>query len=550
VSLSVTPSVATPSRRATRRGWRPLFEGDFPTLGRLALQWTHAYLPSPANEKQPFVYTDEQVRRIFEWFRLDPRTGAFVHGRRLHLQEAKGFGKSPFAASLDLLDFAGPVCFDNWDADGQPVGVPWGTGERPAPWIQVAAVSEAQTRNTYSAIYAMLVANDHRAARDLGIDDGRTRLYLRDVPDAILEPVTASAGSREGQRVTKATLDEPQLWFPGNGGHKLADTILGNLTKMGGRAVFTGNAYVKDEESVAERFDSDEPGVLRFARQPTEDPQQNWPRARLIAGLREVYADAERWVGLERIVDDAVSPTADWERMKRLFWNIPSTGAANRWMQTALWESCEADVRFNPTLPVYAALALGHDHRTAAVAIAQRQSEAVALRVRHFPEEPLDEGDYLPVGELERHLRSLAKRYPARILAPKVFSPRGREHLLPAPGPEVAYHGSFFEGSAQRLQNEGIVMVDVPLSQERLIPAAETLMRLATEGALQQDGDAELAREMGLVRAKPAAKGWSLEAPSEDRQRPVAALAAMVAVHRAMTAPRPPARTMRYGVPK
>src|SRR5262245_18131441 len=318
---------------ATRpRGrYRPTPERPFPSLGWGVLDWTYAHLPSPADEGAPLIYTDEQARRIVEWFRLHPVTGAYVHNRRLHLQEAKGYGKSPFAASLDITDFAGPVCFDGWDAEGQPVGVPWGYGDRPPPWVQIAAVSEGQTYNTWRALYAMLAANGGRAAELLRIDYGLTRCYLMDSPEAILEPVTASAGSREGQRLTKATLDEPQLWTPSSGGHVLADTILGNLTKMSGRAVFTGNAYVKGESSVAERFDIDEPGVLRYSRRPTEEPEREWPRERLIGGLAEVYGDAT-WVDLDRVVDDAVSTTANWERMKRLFWNIPAAGAAARWI--------------------------------------------------------------------------------------------------------------------------------------------------------------------------------------------------------------------------
>jgi len=44
----------------------------------------------------------------------------------------------------------------------------------PSPWVQVAAVSEDQTENTYAAIYEFLTANDGRAADRLGIDAGLT----------------------------------------------------------------------------------------------------------------------------------------------------------------------------------------------------------------------------------------------------------------------------------------------------------------------------------------------------------------------------------------
>ena len=87
------------------------------------------------------------------------------------------------------------------------MGRPWGRKGDPNPWIQIAAVSEDQTDNTYSVLYELLTANDGAAADDLRVDVGLTRCFLRDRPGK-LEPVTASAGSREGQPITDATLDE------------------------------------------------------------------------------------------------------------------------------------------------------------------------------------------------------------------------------------------------------------------------------------------------------------------------------------------------------
>jgi len=121
------------------------------------------------------------------------------------------------------------------------------------------------------------------------------------------------------------------------------------------------------------------------------------------------------------------------------------------------------------------------------------------------------------------------------------------------PGPELAYHGSFFEGSAQTLREERLVMVDVPSTPERITPAAETLMGLVTSRALIHDGDIELAAQIRNVLARPAPKGWAIDAAVDARthqtRRIVGAQAAMLAVHRAMTAPRPPSRAMHFGAP-
>jgi phage terminase large subunit-like protein len=96
-------------------------------------------------------------------------------------------------------------------------------------------------------------------------------------------------------------------------------------------------------------------------------------------------------------------------------------------------------------------------------------------------------------------------------------------------------------------------MVDVPSTPERITPAAETLMSLVTSRSLVHDGDAELATEIGNVLARPAPKGWAIDAAvdarTHERRRIVGAQAAMLAVHRAMTAPRPPSRVMHFGAP-
>lgn len=316
--------------------WRkPEYKGEFPTLGWEVLEWTHTYLPSPADESGPLVLTDEQAQRVLRWFMLDPISGEFVY-ETLVLEEAKGSGKSPFAAVLALVEFAGPCLFDGWDAEGNPVAVPWGTGERPSPHSQIAAVSEDQTENTYGALYSMLMANDAKAADALGIDAGRTRLYLTGRPGR-LEPVTASAGSREGQRVTDATKDETHLWTPRNGGVRLAKTINRNVAKMGGRSKETTNAPVLGENSVAEQRDPDNPDgrTLHYAHRPSNEPEPDWSDAQMREALAEVYGDAW-WVDYERRIREIRDPAAAWSDSLQFWFNIRSPGA-NRAVDPRRW---------------------------------------------------------------------------------------------------------------------------------------------------------------------------------------------------------------------
>lgn len=280
------------------------------------------HLPSPADRRQPLILTDEQARFVLDWYSLDS-AGEFIY-RRAIIEMAKGWGKSPLVAALAIEEFCGPTQFAGWADDGSPIGVP-----HPNPWIQIAAVSEDQTDNTFGALYEFLVANEHQAAKLLGIDDGRTRLYKRGQPGT-LEPVTASAGSREGQRLTFAILDETHLWTPRNGGVKLAATIRRNVAKMGGRTIETTNAPQLGEKSVAERSGHDTErgfsGILYYRKRPAVEPQPDWSDEQLLLSLRECYGDAH-WVDLSRILAEIRDPATSWDDAIRFFFNIRSVGS-------------------------------------------------------------------------------------------------------------------------------------------------------------------------------------------------------------------------------
>ena len=149
------------------------------TRGWDVLAWSHRFLPSPSDPSQPLVLSDEQAKFVVSFYELDGED-AYVY-RRGALEAAKGWGKSPLGAVLALAEFAGPVA--------------------PAtPWVQIAACSEDQAvSNVYSLIWALLSENNGKAARELGIDLGRTRLHLEGKPGAKLEAVTSAWGAREWQ---------------------------------------------------------------------------------------------------------------------------------------------------------------------------------------------------------------------------------------------------------------------------------------------------------------------------------------------------------------
>lgn len=329
--------------------WKPNHPGEIPSLGWSILEHASAFLPSPRDETQPLLFSDEQARDIIEWYSLDPATGRFIHHRGAKVG-AKGIGKSPWAGVLMIEELVGEVVFDGWDANGQPVGRPWGTGGLPPPLGQIAAVSEDQGENTYGALYQLLTANNGKAADLLRIDAGMTRCLLRDRPGS-LETVTKAADSREGQPLTSAVLDETELWTQSNGGVRMARTIRRNVTKMNGRTMETANAPVLGEHSVAEQTMTDvaegKRGILLLFRRPEAEPQPDWPVERRRAALDEVYSSAW-WVDRQRVLDDI--DDMPWEDALRFFFNVPSPGGA-RAMDPRLWESRRAAPYGGATVP-------------------------------------------------------------------------------------------------------------------------------------------------------------------------------------------------------
>jgi hypothetical protein len=338
--------------------WRgPEFDGELPSLGWGLLDWWADVLPSPRDHSQPLIFTDEQARILVEWYTFDPVTLRFVF-RRGCSRRSKGWGKSPVEGAKAIAALAGDVRPDGFDAAGEPVGRPWGRKGDPNPWVQIAAVSEDQTDNTYSVLYELLTANDGAAADDLRIDVGLTRCYLRDRPGK-LEPVTASAGSREGQPVTDATLDETHLWLPSNGGVKLARTLRRNVAKMGGRSYETTNSFAPGESSVAEGTHKavmdGQRGIYYDAVEAPEVKPED-PDEVLQSALRVAYGDAW-WVDVHRLVQDIRDPETPWEDAQRYFFNH-NVDDRRKAVETKRWEGLH---RPGVIVPPGAYVGLGFD---------------------------------------------------------------------------------------------------------------------------------------------------------------------------------------------
>lgn len=304
--------------------------GRLPSLGWSLLEWyaDKLRIPSGMSIGAPLIATPEQARFVIRFYAVNEQ-GRFIY-RRGALMRAKGWGKSPLLAAMALGELCGDTVFDGWDADGFPVGRP-----HPSPWVQIAAVSEDQTDNTYVALLEMLQGGSP-LADEVGLDDGLTRIYFDDRAGR-LEPVTAAAGSREGQPITFTVMDETHLWTPTNGGRKLAQTLRRNVGKMGGRSVESTNAPAPGEESIAEgTYEArNAPGVLFDMGPKVPKVKDIADRAQMMPALRVAYGDST-WVDLERIFEEANDPETGEDNARR-FYLTQIVAVTGQWCTPEMW---------------------------------------------------------------------------------------------------------------------------------------------------------------------------------------------------------------------
>ena len=190
---------------------------DWPTLGWQVIDWTEKYLCHGPGDIQgeELVWDEEFCQIILDCYRLFPK-GHENEGRRVvsyfGISMPKGRAKSEFAGAITCAELLGPVRFDGWDANGEPVGKPV-----TYPFIRPLATEENQTGNTYGNVQAMLEHARDQFPSEWGfsqLDIGSTRTLIgKGGRLGEVRPSTAGAASKDGGKETFAVVDEPHLYY-------------------------------------------------------------------------------------------------------------------------------------------------------------------------------------------------------------------------------------------------------------------------------------------------------------------------------------------------
>lgn len=485
------------------------------TIGLDVLAWGEAMLGQPDGESagEPWRWTQAQGRVVAWWFAVDA-VGRWIY-RRGQIVMPKGSGKSPLAAALSCCALAGPVVYDGRDASGGAVGRP-----RASPHIQLAAVSQDQTDNTMSLVLGML--REGAAAEEIeGLDLGLSRVRTR---SGILQPVTASAATREGQRLTDAIMDEPHLWTDTNGGARLAATLRRNLGKMGGRSLETTNAWTPGEDSVAEQTAAyadkiaegaaADVGLMRYHPKAVVrnlgDPDE------LRAGLEGLYADAP-WVDIGRIVAEVYDLGTHPADARRFYLNEVAV-AEDSLIAPHEWDACRCEEAIGDGDTIV----LGFDG-----AIREDATALVACRIEDRLFEPLGvwERPTGPAGEgweIDRTAVDDAVR-----LAFDTY------HVV-AMYADVEHWSSYVDGWSERWR-EDLVIKASPNSEcgwdmrgrlQMSTLANERLAAAVADGAIRHTGDSRHRRHVLNARRRPNRYGISFGKERRNSPRKVDAWAA------------------------
>ncbi|AVO25436.1 terminase [Mycobacterium phage Kykar] len=341
--------------------WRQYEDGSWflpeKTLGWQIISWLFEYVNAP-DGSGPFIPTMEQARFIAWWYAVD-ENGKYVF-REGTLRRMKGWGKDPLVAALSLAEMCGPVAFSHFDENGGPVGKP-----RHAAWVTVAAVSQDQTKNTFSLFPIMI---SKRLRSEYGLEPNRFIIYAESATRRI-EAATASPASMEGNRPTFVVQNETQWWGVGpdgklNDGHSMSEVIEGNMSKVpGARTLSICNAHRPGDDTVAERSYQNwldilageviDTGILYDALEAPADtpvseippPSEDEPGytagvAKLLEGLGVARGDSI-WLPLDDILMSVLTAKNDIIESRRKFLNQVNA-SEDSWLAPADWDKCHS----------------------------------------------------------------------------------------------------------------------------------------------------------------------------------------------------------------
>lgn len=181
-----------------------------------------------------------------------------------------------------------------------------------------------------------------------------------------------------------------------------------------------------------------------------------------------------------------------------------------------LWEALDDPYDFVAAAPTWVGVDVGLVRDSTAVVAVQRDENGMLRAMSRFwlptPGEPVDATDVMA------YLRELAEAYDVQA---------------------VSFDKRFFDVPAKMLSDEGLPMVEIPQSVERMTPVCGTLLELIKRGQLRHDGSDILSHHVLNAVPRFNDRGFTLQ-KSKARGRIDGVIALALAVDRALHQEPPP----------
>lgn len=496
------------------------------TLGWEIAGWAYEYLQ---NNGAPWVFTPEQLRFVLWWYAFDD-SGDFIY-RQGVLQRLKGWGKDPLLAVLCLVEMCGPSRVKH-DAlgvvrtdEGLPVGVP-----HPDSWVQVAAVSRDQTRNTMSLMPSLMTKH---FMTTYNVKPGIERIRANGGRQ-VLEAVTSSPRSLEGNRSTFIVLNETHHWIQGNNGHEMYNTVRNNIAKMDGRFLAITNAYLPGEDSVAQRMREHYEKILEgkaidngFLYDSLEaHPATPLDPDALRIVLPKIRGDA-KWLKIETIISAVLDATVPPSRSRRM-WLNQIVAEEDAVIGPAEWDVLESpDAILQPGDRIVLGFDGGKtDDSSALIAIRIEDRCAFVLALEEKPEGPAGEGWEVNKAKIDSAVRHAFRTYSVKAFYSDVYP--WESHV-------DTWAEDYREELAIKASERHAVAWDMRQSLQKVTRAHERLLSAIFDGSILHNGDRRLRRHALNARRRENVYGVSFSKESPESPRKVDAYAALMLAHEALT---------------
>ncbi|WP_244188684.1 terminase [Streptomyces yokosukanensis] len=424
---------------------------------------------------------------------------------------------------ISLVEFVGPSRFSHWDS-GQPVGVP-----HPQAWVQIAAVSRDQTRNTMTLMPSLI---SDKMIETYGIKAG-AELIRANGGRQRLEAVTSSFRALEGGRVTFTVLNETHHWVTGNNGDRMYETIDGNATKKDSRYLAITNAYLPGEDSVAEKMREAYEKILdgravdvgfMYDSIEAHPATPLTPEAMRIV-LPKIRGDAV-WLRVETILQSILDTTMAPSRSRRMWLNQIVAS------EDALYGPAEWDVLRDETLLLQPGdeITLGFDggktdDATALVALRTKDMAAFILGLWEKPDGPKGDGWIVPRERVDSAVHE----------AFRVFEVQGFYADVALWESYISeWDATYGEGLAVKAPGKDRIGWDMRSSLKLSTLAHERLMRSVFDRKLKHDGDRKLRRHSLNAMRRTNNYGVSFGKESRESPRKIDAYAALMLAHEAL----------------